>query len=219
MIFDLDDTLVETSKCLTPIVLIRAFDRMQQGGLGLTERAIEDLLTINEQALTSKEALTIFVSEYPEKKEFLSLGIKSLSEPLPKSVSLEPVPHALEVLDRLQMDHTLALVTRGDVELQLQKMEKAGIQPDRFSKLIVSRGSSKKKDYQALLDAHDFLPSEVCVCGDRVPFDLSPGRELGMTTVHFRNGRGLHHVEPRQDVDVTIYCLTELNEVLAHHEV
>lgn len=218
MIFDLDDTLIETSKCLTPIVLARAFDKMQEEGLGLKKDAVEDLFAFNKKALTSEEALKKFFTQYPEKKEFLSVGVFSLSFPIPDSINLLAVPYACEVLNELQVKHTLALVTRGEKNFQLQKMKKAGIQPGQFSKLIINRGLSKKSDYLSLLDEFGCAPSDVCVCGDRVPFDLSPGRELGFRTVHFRNGRGLNHIEPREDVDVTIYCLTKLNEVLGHNE-
>ena len=192
---------------------------MQEAGLGAPDQAIEELLTINETALTARDALLTFTALYPKRETFFKIGVDTLTLPLEEKFLLESVPHALSVLDHLGESHTLALVTKGEESLQLEKMEKAGIQPERFSKLIVSRASTKKKDYKAVLDHFGYLPDEAAVCGDRVPLDLTPAKELGLYTIHFRNGRGLHHREPRESVDATIDCLTELEEVLAKHEV
>jgi len=219
VIFDLDDTLIETSKCITPLVLTAAFEEMRRAGLMAPEHAVEDLLAINETALTARDALRVFTSLYPQKETFFKIGVDALSRPLEEKCLVEPVPHALFVLDRLAKHHKLALVTRGEEILQFKKMEKAGIQPKKFSKLIVSRASTKKGDYKAVLDHLGYLPEDGAVCGDRVPLDLSPAKELGLYTVHFRNGRGLYHDQPKESVDATIDCLTELEEVLAKHEV
>lgn len=219
MIFDLDDTLIETSKCITPLALVCAFEAMQQEGLMAPDHAIEDLFSINETALTARDALRAFTSLYPEKEKFFKIGLDALAKPLEENCLVEPVPHALSVLDRLGTHHKLALVTRGEEILQLKKMEKAGIQPKKFSKLIVSRASTKKGDYKAILDHLGYLPEDGAVCGDRVSLDLAPAKELGLYTVHFRNGRGHYHDQPKESVDATIECLTELEEVLAKHEV
>lgn len=55
-------------------------------------------------------------------------------------------------------------------------------------------------------------PREALVCGDRVSMDLSPAKELGMFTVHLRNGRGQFHDSPKAHVDLAIDDLTQLHE-------
>ncbi|MBS0628905.1 MAG: HAD family hydrolase [Verrucomicrobia bacterium] len=207
IIFDLDDTLIETSKCLTPLYLRFAFEAMGLAG------TLEELIEINEKALSSKVAIREFWSKRSEKQEILQAGLEALKRPLPSDVTIEPVPGAKEVLVTLQAHHTLALVTAGHAELQLQKMKKAGIQPAQFSKLIVGSGPSKKSDYQRVLVELNVAPGEGVVCGDRVEIDLTPAKELGLYTVHFQNGRGLVHSTPRESVDLTIKTLKELKEV------
>lgn len=209
IIFDLDDTLIETSKCLTPLYLRLAFDAMGLSGTW------QELVAINEKSLSSRIALREFWSSRSDREEILQAGLEALKTPIPSEAKIEPVPGANEVLDTLQVHHTLALVTAGYPELQLQKMEKAGIQPSQFSKLIVGSGPSKKSDYQRVLAELQFDPSEAVVCGDRVEIDLTPAKELGLYTVHFRNGRGLFHSTPKESVDLTIQTLKELQEVFA----
>lgn len=206
VIFDLDDTLIETSKCLTPYYLKLAFSEMQQAGF---EGDFKQLLSINKRALSAKNALYEFCSE----KKILERGLEALSSPLPDEIFLEIVPGALEVLEELQKNHTLALVTRGRADFQWKKLKKAGIQPGQFSKLVASDGPSKKLSYQTVLNELKVDPKDTIVCGDRVSVDLSPAKELNLFTVHFRNGRGLFQNEPNADVDFSIDRLNQLHEV------
>ncbi|MDN3505794.1 MAG: HAD family hydrolase [Simkaniaceae bacterium] len=207
MIFDLDDTLIETSKCLTPYYLRSCFSAMQGAG---SAGSLDDLIQLNEKALTLTAALEEFCGG---KKEIYQAGLSALNQPLPKNISIDLLPGALEVLDELQAVHTLALVTKGNPQFQRLKMEKAGIQPERFSKLVIGNGPSKKSDYQMVLSDLKIDPSEALVCGDRVSVDLSPAKELGMFTVHIRNGRGEFHDGPMEHVDFAINDLKQLYEV------
>lgn len=189
---------------------------MLKAGLEVADEAdaYRELVTINQKALSSRIAL----KEFTNREEILFAGLDALKTPLPLDAIIYPVPGALQLLASLKEHHTLALVTAGDPALQLQKMEKAGIQPEEFSKLIVGKEPSKKFDYQRVLVELKFDPSEAMVCGDRVEVDLAPAKELGLYTVHFRNGRGLIHDTPKECVDLTINTLKELQEVFVKHE-
>jgi len=180
------------------------------------EGTFEELTRINEKARSSRIALREFWGRYSDQEEILQAGLEALKSALPPDANIDLVPGAQEVLDALQVNHTLALVTAGYPQLQFQKMEKAGIQPEQFSKIIVSTHSSKKLDYQKVLSELNFDPSEAVVCGDRVEFDLMPAKELGIYTVHFQNGRG--NTESKEGVDLTIKTLKELQEVFVKHE-
>jgi len=219
IIFDLDDTLIETSKCLTPYYLKLAFDSMRKAGLEIEEDVFDELVSMNQNALTSRFALKKFWSKYSDQIKIYDAGLAVMKTPLPEDLPLEIVPGAIEVLEELQEAHTLALVTLGNPHLQGEKMKKAGIQPALFSKLVIGKGPSKKLDYQTILTELKFDAQEVIVCGDRVPIDLTPAKELGLFTVHFRHGRGLCHNEPKADVDLSIDALKQLHEVFAQHEI
>ena len=177
-----------------------------------------ELLKLNETAMTSRCAVTAFWEKYCGVNKSLDCAFEALIAPLPENLAIDLVPHAQSVLSELQAVCDLALVTHGNPNLQLQKMEKAGIQPNQFSKLVIGSGPSKKFDYQTVINDLGQNPEDVIVCGDRVSLDLSPGKELGFFTVHFVNGRGLLHQEPAQDVDLKIKELNEITKVLKKHE-
>lgn len=212
----MDDTLVETSKWLTPERLKASFALMIESGLEVLnkEDAVRELIAINEQALSSTIALSIFCEKYRAKKEILEAGLASLFTLLPEMLTLPPVPGAIDLLKDLYKDYELALVTLGQKDLQLQKLKKAGIQPHYFSKIIVGQGKNKKSEYEQILKEFKVKPQEIFVCGDRVPVDLTPAKQLGMKTIHFVNGRGLRFKDPKEDIDFSISTLPELKKIL-----
>lgn len=214
VIFDLDDTLIETSKCLTRNYLRLAFDAMKKKGLKVGEEAFSELISINEMAISSRAALKEFWLSHSDQIEILNSGLEALKTPLPEKWAIDPVPGALELLEELAGDYLLAIATQGDPHLQRQKMKKAGIQPEQFSKLTVGSGQSKKEDYIEILAELNVSPQEAIICGDRVPADLSPAKELGLFTVHLSNGRGKIHKEPKEHVDIYIQSLKELQKVI-----
>jgi len=220
IIFDLDDTLVETSKCLTTRALKNAFYAMKEAGLSMRGGldSFPFLIALNERAISSKQALKSFCSHFGEEGQILSIGIKALSIPLLPETKLDPVVGAFSLLKDLGQSHDLALVTLGGKQLQMQKLEKAGIQPNQFCKLVIGGGPSKKPIYQKILKERGIASSQVLVCGDRVSVDLSPAKELGMVTVHFQNGRGMYHTLPEEDVDYTIDILGDIKKIIKYHE-
>jgi len=183
------------------------------------EMGWEELSAINQRAISSKMAITEFWKKYNDQEKILELGLKAMTGPIPKDLTIDLVPGAEELLNELQDLTSLALVTGGCTKFQLEKMKKAGIQPERFSKLIVVDGLSKKSAYQSVLKELQYEPHETIVCGDRVSIDLTPAKELGLFTIHFPNGRGKIHTEPKEDVDVTIKTIKELEEVLKKSEI
>ncbi len=225
IIFDLDDTLIETSQCLTPFRLERALRKMIALGMQIDsfERALHFLVEINQTASSSHKALTSFAQLYPGGMQTLELALETFQEPLPVNLELALAEGALELLEQLSLHHTLALVTIGHRELQLSKMEKAGLQQGLFSKITVispsheEGGCSKKPYYEALLQEFQEeggAPAPL-VCGDRVFVDLTPAKELGLRTVHIRKGRGLQQMQPASDVDFSIQKLEELKQIIA----
>lgn len=213
IVFDLDDTLVETTRCLTRFYLKKALKEMVRAGFWIQdfESAYQNLLSLNQKKLFSKEALTEFCAH---QSQFLSVGLQAMKSLIPDEIELEAVEGALLLLEELQSICPIALVTRGEPQLQMQKMKKAGLPKEQFSKVVVSKVSGKKEAYVQVFSELCVDPQDVWVCGDRVPLDLSPAKELGCKTIHFRNGRGKYHHEPKADVDFSIQYLKNLRDVL-----
>lgn len=215
VIFDLDDTLIETSKYVTPNRLEEALKRMVSHGLEIEsfEKALQLLLEINHAAASSYQAVEIFAALYPGGLKGITYALQSFKDPLPESLKIQAAEGAIELLNELANSrHTLALVTKGDYEIQFQKMKKAGIQPELFSKIIAGTGVSKRPYYETVLQELPATPG--LVCGDRISLDLTPAKELGLYTVHILLGRGMQQLQPACDVDFTIEKLDELREII-----
>jgi putative hydrolase of the HAD superfamily len=216
IIFDLDDTLIDTSGQITPFQLRASIDAMVDSGVLFNDvdQTKKNLLRLNETAQSAKHALEEFCEINQLSKKDLELALSVVYDQIPSNLSFDPHDQALEILSGLCETHKLALVTVGKEHLQMMKLKKAGIHSDLFSKIIVTQERNKKIHYQSMIDEFEVHPSEVLVCGDRIAVDLSPAKELGFKTIHMRSGRGLHCKGNQDDVDFTISHLSEILQIL-----
>lgn len=215
IIFDLDDTLIDTSGCITPFKLRAVLRRWMDEGLvvGDLEKAYRELLEINGKSLKSKDAICAFAKRLGVGERAMRLADEEMKGPLPKDFVIETTPYAKEILNDLARGHRLALVTGGHPPLQMEKLEKAGIDRGFFSKIAIPEDSVKKPFYQGLVEEFSVPATQVWVCGDRIAMDLVPAFELGFTTVHMRWGRG-SIVETETWVHHAISDLRELKRII-----
>ncbi|MBI3211597.1 MAG: HAD family hydrolase [Simkania negevensis] len=216
IIFDLDDTLIDTSGSITPHLLKNALTEMVCGGLPLTDfqRALATLQRLDAARLSlDKAVLEEFLELEGAPRKYFDMGWKVISAGPSLDYPIERIDDALEILHFLSSSHRLALVTRGSKEIQQEKMKKAGISQEIFYALHFCK-ENKKKSYEILGKESGILSENVLVCGDRISLDLSPAKDLGYTTVHLRWGRGLGNTGSKKDVDYTILHLRELKEII-----
>lgn len=212
IIFDLDDTLVDTSGCITPIRLRAAFEEMMAAGLKVSDRELAwcELQKIDAQAESSREALSCFLNKWGALSLY-PIGVRVIYEDDVIPVAVSALPGAQEVLSALICEHKLALVTIGRPAQQMEKMKKAGIDSSVFSRIIVSEERDKKKHYQQLQKELQWDADHVIVCGDRVGIDLRPAADLGFWTVQIRWGRGRYS---EGEVDYRIDSLCQVRDVV-----
>ncbi len=212
IIFDLDDTLIDTSGCITHYKLEDALNLLVNQGLQIPDfnGSLDLLRRLNSTSESARHALSEFIEILGAEKKFYEMGVKEIYENVSPDLSVYPLEGALELLSHLAEHHQLALVTVGNPSQQMNKLEKAGIDSGIFSKIAVCEDRNKKPHYQMIMDELGYLPTEVIVCGDRVVLDLMPARELGLKTVQMRWGRGLNAIGFKGEVD---YCISELKEL------
>ncbi len=217
IIFDLDDTLIDTSGCITPVKLEMALSGMMKAGhlFSSFEEALELIKRLDATAESARHALEEFAEILGVDKKFLDVALGEMYGELPEDLPIFPVEDALEILSELSGQHRMALVTAGQPKIQMYKLKKAGIDFSFFSKIIVSEAGDKQRHYWDLLQALDLSPRQVIVCGDRIASDLSPAKKLGCYTVHMRWGRGLHSKGKSEDVDFSIGRLEEMRGILS----
>ncbi len=217
IIFDLDDTLVDTSGCLTPLKLRAAFFEVMGVEASESLEAWSLLERLNQDAESAKIAFLEFaeILELPEGS--IEKGLAAIYGDIPEEAVLFPLEDVVETLEELSERHQLALVSMGEEKQQREKMEKAGIDSTIFSRITISSSRDKKPHYEKILQDLHYPPKETLVCGDRVAIDLIPARELGCTTVQMKWGRGLKglSLKEKSAVDFTITEFKQIKDVLA----
>ncbi|MDE3055372.1 MAG: HAD family hydrolase [Verrucomicrobiota bacterium] len=205
IVFDLDDTLLDTSGGITPFKLKEALSFLFED---VGEELYQELLVLNRTASSSKEALAALAKRRGARQENILRAFAALTSPLPPQFFIPTTPGALQVLRTLHSLCPLVLVTGGKPSFQLEKMEKAGIDRSLFSKIVVSEKGSKGEAYADLPGEFSLRPEQIWVCGDRVEMDLRPARELGFHTVQMQWGRG-----GRESADWVEHRISLLNEL------
>ncbi len=218
IIFDLDDTLIDTSVSITPKKLDSAFARMVAEGMSLPneEEGLEVLRRLNATAPSAREALEEFIEIYEVPRAVLQVGLHEVYENYSDDIPVFPLKGALEVIKEFSRDHDLAIVTAGIEDQQKEKMKKAGIDFSAFRKIIVCSSKEKKLYYQKIWEQSGVAEDDVVVCGDRINTDLTPAKELGFTTVQMLFGRGVYAPGNKNDVDYTISDLMQLKNIVAN---
>ena len=219
LIFDLDDTLIETTIFLTKKKLKKALSAMISAGLSVQDphAAEEMLLRMNLAAFSTRDLLEEFVELVRGGAEFVKVGMHEIEKVDLDQYEIDLAYDAIEILEELKQESILALVTRGNEEMQREKLKFFGISPSLFCEVIITTFFDKGKHYEYLRAKYGFSPHEMIVIGDRVDSDLAPAKQMGAITVHMKKGRGANSRPNKEIVDHTIYQLKELVAILETH--
>jgi putative hydrolase of the HAD superfamily len=214
IIFDLDDTLIDTTKKITPIMLKKAFDRLVELNVKIDNKikAFNDLLTLDKTSFSSTKTLITFLDSLNVDKKFYDSVIDEMSLNLDDNIKNFNIKNSKEILSNLKKDYRLFLVTKGFKKFQLQKLKKAGLDTSYFSKIYITK-KNKELFFKKIIDNNNINPKNVIVIGDKIDSDLKPAKKLGCITIHMKYGKGfLLHDE--KTVDYTINKLDDLNSIL-----
>jgi FMN phosphatase YigB (HAD superfamily) len=211
IIFDLDDTLIDTSGSVTPFKLQTVFEILM--GRAPTRSELQEFIMLNERCSKTQEAVEAFGRDKKVSRESLAKAMAEMTRPLPTNFSVACTPKAKEILKLYKKRCPIALVTGGHPPFQREKMEKAGIEASTFSKIAIPEDSIKKPFYEGLMREFSEAPADIWVCGDRVSMDLAPAHELGFHTVHMRWGRGAR-IKHEPWIEYSISDLGELRNII-----
>ncbi len=215
LIFDLDDTLLDTSATAGRFKLMEVAQLWNRMGVlrETTDRASQLMIEWRFEEPTGRDVLRRYARHAGLSDEALRAGEQEYYERDHAEVPIRLMHGAIECLEDLRRHYRLALVSIGRSEQQHRKMEAAGLDPARFDHIrIVEQGGKRA----AFLDiAHSWGLdlavglSSVVVIGDRYATDIAPAKELGMRTVMI--GTQKAEIEP----DSRIATLEELAPILA----
>lgn len=213
IIFDLDDTLIDTSGSIAPLKLKEALIAMIKEGLEIENfnEALSFLLSLDKGSRNGLETIKHFVSIYKGSKFLVNIGVAATNTALPKDIEIAATSEAVSSLLELSKKSQLCLVSKGIFENQMFKLKKAGIDSKLFSKIIITEDGNKKPHYLDVSNTLKVEPCQVFVCGDKIESDLIPAKELGFTTVHMKWGRG--KIFNKNDFKFVDYSITNIGAI------
>ena len=122
-------------------------------------------------------------------------------------------PGAIELLEELQEDYRLHLITNGFREVQHIKLDKAGIRK-YFRNVIISEEVGYKKPqpeiFHYALELSAAMPSEALMIGDNIETDIKGAAGVGIDQVLFNPKARRHNFKPSYQIQE----LAELREIL-----
>lgn len=211
LIFDLDDTLFDTSSQLLPAAHIEAAQAMIAAGL---QAPLQQVLELRQQcsqlggdpSISAQVAMRLGCTS-PTVAE---AGERAFFERDPGLMSLEPDVAAL--LERLLPAVPMALVTAGHPPTQLTKIRRLDLERYFADVRLVDRqnGERKREALRHLLVGHAWTASRCVVVGDREDDELAAAMELGCRRVRVCRDPS----RPSDVAEVTIHHVRELEPAL-----
>lgn len=219
--FDLDRTLwdMESNSRQTLMELLHKYD-LQGRGVADLETFIERYNVINHQLWSDYSANKLDKESLRYgrfRKSFALYGIHDedlaidfgndyvAQGPLKSNL----IPHTIEVLEHLEPNYELHIITNGFEEAQHVKIERSGLKK-YFKEIITSERAGWKKPDTRIFDfslkAAGATPQNSIMIGDSLEADVVGAREAGWAHIYFNPNQEPH----QEDVMHEIQSLKEL---------
>lgn len=186
LIFDLDDTICDTTKTITPHALKEAAEAMIRNGLncnvGQALKLRHKLLKENPRTNWFKELINVYgFSQQINAKELKEIGYDAFYKRDVKE-EIKAQHGAIELLNDCKKKFDLFLVTAGNQETQLQKINKLKISNYFIESYFADKklNNNKTECFNNILKNHDYKANECLVIGNRIDTEIKDANALGM---------------------------------------
>ncbi len=220
IIFDLDDTLVDTFTSLITPLESEAADEMVAAGMGESDssRVRELILQLRKDDPDRIEELLL--EKFPQAEgKAIQARRAVFTHASPDTLQIESA--VKDMLRELSMRYDTYLVTTGRTEFQNRKLDQLGIRELFKGIAVLASGSEETKEsWMESLMRGRYHPQSVIVVGNRLDNEIKAGNRLGMITVWVKYGEG-SGLSPSDDSgrpDYTIYNIKEFPELLSKIE-
>jgi HAD superfamily hydrolase (TIGR01549 family) len=231
LLFDLDNTLVDCS--IYYVECQEKFATFSHERLGVTrELALRVLKDIDVACTTLEHGFSRI--RFPRSFEAASAALDIITghpidtdaaaqaHMLGDSVFDAPYPvydGVIDMLEELQHDFNLFVVTKGDFKVQLRKLQINGL--DKYftkdRQYIISKKTAET--YKQVVEDHNLTPSETLVIGDSLKDDIGSGLRAGLDTAWVRAGANLGWAYENEQNEPTyiVEQVTDLPSIVCAH--
>lgn len=189
--FDLDDTLLDTTRLLVPAASTQAYEAMRSLGLDCRFEDYEQMRVQMAPAFSHKEIFKKVAEKFAPHRhdEITEAGIHHFYNPkIPAQLPL--IEGANEVLETLKSKYTFFLVTSGAIETQRKKVEATG-QAHYFKKLFFVDGfrNQRKQDaFAEIIQIEKIHAQQLLSVGNRLHQEIRQAKMCGAQTCYFEYG-------------------------------
>lgn len=221
LVFDLDDTLMDTQNQMTLPLLKEVWKFLQDRGHQIS---FDEMLRFRHQHNVQKPHRDFFrrfarrLTQTPTESKALAAEMishyYSFKGPFSISISTE----LRRQLHDWRVRYDLFLVTAGREDRQTAKIRELELQ-SLFNAILIadkSRSISKKDCFMKILQSQQLPPHQALSVGNRVDLEIREAKLLGMKTCLVLTGE-YKELKPRnaeEEPDFTISHLGELNDIL-----
>jgi FMN phosphatase YigB (HAD superfamily) len=227
LIFDLDDTLIDTYKLLIPPTIYKtaeAFVKLLQ----LQKEAIHDYMECwhelhhqySGRVLFEKISRNCYI-KHQHQILIKNLNLKNISDAL-FEIYLKPElpgdfkikPEVALMLKNLSQSYHLYLVTQGNRESQQAKIDKLEI-TNYFKKIFLvntHQQENKFHAFQTVLELEKCLPEKILSVGNRLSDEIAYAKKLGMKTCHIKKGEHQNE-KPNHLLEIADWTIGSLSEL------
>jgi putative hydrolase of the HAD superfamily len=233
LVFDLDDTLIDTSGELIPRALDETWHAMSKLGLRVERLELHEfrknLFHTNPRADFITEAVNHFARSASATHEEIALAgeiafYKSSDERLRVLSDSAFSKQILIEIAALEKKYHLHLVTAGDPDTQFRKLLWAGLRKDNntpFSSFLCVDGKDikiKAEAFRHIMQRWDGPAESFLAIGNRIDIELADAKSIGWKTCWIRHGeyQNLRPQGPLEIPDIELQTLCELSIYLAN---
>lgn len=214
IVFDLDDTIIDTfSLLITPLERKAAKKMVEAGFLNLKEKNLSDfLLDLRKKHPSSME------EKIAELNPGINTEILNARRAVFSKISLNNIkvnPAVISMLRKLRRYYKIYLLSEGNQKFQKDKIERLELKKIFDGIFIVRNAYEKEKTIASLIRKLNLKASNCLVVGNRMDSEIRAGNKLGTQTVWVKKGEGCLGVgEKTWEPDFTIEDILKLEKII-----
>ena len=215
LVFDLDDTLLDTSGLIIPQAVENSCKAMLDRGLQCSMPECLEMRANLAKGMSHTKIFAEIADRYgcKDRDGAVQAAIHEFYNPaVPAHLPL--LPGAMENLEALKSKYSLYLVTAGTNEAQEKKVAAIGV-AHYFKKVFILEsvsGAKKDQAFREILELEKIHPKELLSIGNRLSSEIRHAKLCGCDTCYFAFGEHVGEVPevPEDNPDFTIHFHHEL---------